>query len=237
MAQTKTLIAVVSAQHRKNWRDAIRSTWLAMVPEGKADVRFFIGADTSDEPNVVPLNCGDLYKDLPEKVRQIMKWALDHGYDYMLKCDDDVVLRPVELLLSGYEKHQYSGKINRYLNQGYNVPVGFNWWVSRQCMEIMVGSPLPDNNDDEKWVAETLHQHGIHIVNDHRYEIYIGDCIDLREDYPFHRPLRPPKPKDVSTKDTFSWTVFLEADSGNSIPVEKKIAEFHRLFNKLNGKT
>ena len=42
----RSLIAVVSAHTRKVWRDAIRATWLPMVPEG-TDVRFFLGRGES----------------------------------------------------------------------------------------------------------------------------------------------------------------------------------------------
>ena len=96
----KTLIAVVSAHHRIHWRDCIRDTWLPLVPVTQADVKFFMGrGDSLLKNDEVTLNCDDSYLGLPEKVREIARWALSHGYDYMLKCDDDTVIRP-ELLLT-----------------------------------------------------------------------------------------------------------------------------------------
>src|SRR5882762_8403414 len=145
----KTLISVVSAHHRTQWRDAIRDTWLPRVPVDKADVRFFMGRGRTDNSDEVVLNCDDSYMGLPEKVREIARWALNNEYDYMLKCDDDTIIRPEELLACGYENHPYSGKINRHLD-GFTVPVGFNWWISKECMNIIMNAELPPgDNDDE----------------------------------------------------------------------------------------
>lgn len=239
----KTLIAVVSAHTRKHWRDAIRNTWLPFVPKEKADVRFFVGRGPQlTLPDEVLLDCEDGYSGLPEKIRAIARWALDRGYDYVLKCDDDVVLRPVALLNCGYENHAFSGKINRYPcpQHVYPVTVGFNYWVSKECLKILSQAQLPEplgpgvpDNDDEKWVAENLYKSGINLHDDRRYEIYMGE-IEEPPPTRLYRPLRPPKIAAKTTSEVFSWTIFLEANSGNGIPVEKKIAEFYTVFAKLN---
>lgn len=232
----KTLIAVVTAIHREHWRKAIRETWLPMVPQG-VDVVFFMGTDkdvllAGDE---VYLNCDDSYQGLPEKIRSICKYAYDYGYEYMLKCDDDTVLNPKELLASGYEKHKYSGRANRYPNadRPFTVPVGFNWWIDRDCMEIIKESALPadGSNDDEKWVASKLHEYGISLVNAPGYEIHMGidEWPERKGHIKLYRPLKPP-PIPKFNSDAFSWTVFMEADSGDAIPLEKKLAEFHKVF-------
>ncbi len=239
----KTLIAVVTAHKREHWRTAIRNTWLPLVEKDKADVVFFLGrgsnAKAADE---VVLDCEDSYRGLPDKIRAIARWALAHNYDYMLKCDDDVVLRPNALLSSGYEKHDFSGKLNRHPGpqQPYAVTVGFNYWLSKRCMGIVADSalptPLPDNtpdNDDEKWVAGRLYQQGIKLNDDRRYEIYMGE-IEEQPKSRLYRPLRPPKIATKYTSDVFSWTIFLEANSGDGIPVETKIAAFYHVFAKLN---
>ena len=130
---SKTLIAVVSCHTRENWANAIRETWKPLV-QG-ADVLFFRGRGNSAESDdVIQLDCDDSYAGLPEKVRAIMQWAHNRGYEHVLKCDDDVVLNPIELLSSGYEKHRYSGKLNR---RGIpTVPFGFNYWLNRQCIGL-----------------------------------------------------------------------------------------------------
>lgn len=234
----KTLIAVVTARHRGLWREAIRSTWLPFVPQGKADVRFFMGRGDALplQPDEVTLECEDSYMGLPDKIREITRWSLAQDYDFMLKCDDDVVLVPDKLLACGYENHKYSGKKNRQPcpQHKFAVPVGFNYWLSKESMRIVSQSELPENdNDDEKWVAGNLYAKGIELHDDRRYEIYGGEIPDTRPASRLHRPLRPPKiePKDQS--EVFSWTVFLEANSGNGIPIEKKIEEFRKVFSKM----
>ena len=115
--------------------------------------------------------------------------------------------------------------------------MGFNWWISKECMQIVSKAELPPgDNDDEKWVAWNLHLHGIHLHHDHRYELYMGEIPDPPASK-LYRPLRPPKVDQIGhSKDVFSWTVFLEANSGNGIPVETKISEFYKIFNKLYPK-
>jgi hypothetical protein len=148
----------------------------------------------------------------------------------MLKCDDDTVLRPKELLDSGYEKYEYSGRANRFPrpNMPYTVPVGFNYWLSERCRQIIARAKLPPNNDDEKWVARTLSKHKIFLENTAKgYEIFMGVKYPESPEGPIklYRPLKPP-PLPVIGSDAFSWTIFLEANSGNTIPTERKIEAF-----------
>lgn len=232
----KTLIAVVSAAHRVEWREAIRSTWLPQVPLDKADVVFFVGRGMETKEGLVRLDCDDSYQGLPEKVRAIAKWSFDHGYQHMLKCDDDTVLRPVELLNSSYERHKYSGRANRFpgRTQAYTVPVGFNWWIDRECMAYVSVAELPTNgsNDDEKWVASVLHRKGISLTNVPGYEIHCGYKYPDRPPSRIYRPA-PPAPLPGISDSALSWTIFLEADSGNSVPLEQKISEFKSTFAKI----
>lgn len=240
----KTLIAVVSAKHRKPWRDAIRNTWLALVPKDKADVVFFVGRGEPISEAVVELDCDDSYRGLPEKIREITRWASSQGYDFMLKCDDDTVLHPEKILACGYEQHLFSGKLNRHPTKEdpFAITVGFNYWLARPCMDIVAKAELPPelepgltDNDDEKWIAKTLYGHGILLHNDFRYNIYAGE---LKENPPsrLYRPLRPPKVNAPIMSEIFSWSVFLEANSGNAIPLEQKIVEFYKVFNMLHQK-
>lgn len=232
----KTLIAIVTARHRKEWREAIRNTWLPLVPKDKADALFFVGRGEPVEDRGVELDCDDSYQGLPSKIKSIAQWAYNKGYEHMLKDDDDVVLKPVELLNSGYEQHKYSGRANRAPREGmpYTVPVGFNYWLSRESMEIVSRSEIPSDwdNDDERWVAKTLSENGIHLHDDRRYGIYSGEETVRRPLRPY-RPLQPAPPPRITSQE-FSWTVFLEANSGTGIPIEKKIEEFYKLFNKLH---
>src|ERR1700676_4758704 len=160
----RLLIAVINARHRKEWRDATRSTWLPQVPRDKADAFFFVGRGEAieDPEGVVELDCSDKYEHLPEKIRTLCQWALEQNYSNLIKSDDDVVLRPHDLLNSGYEKHAYSGRSNRPESY-YPITYGFGYILDQKCMEIIAKSDLPGDgsNDDEKWVAYNLYKNCI----------------------------------------------------------------------------
>lgn len=240
MTQNKTLIAVVNARHRQStWSEAIRETWLPLVPKDRADVRFFVGRGEGELPeDTIALNCDDSYHGLPEKVREIIRWAYASGYEYVLKCDDDVVLNPKALLDSGYDHHKYSGRFNRPANHldPYEVPMGFNYWLSRECMEILKDSELPKDYDDEKWVAENLYRRGnIRLTRDPRYKLQTQQTVDLAA-----RMLRPPSrrpgrisqipPSGYVEPEYFSWCVFLDVGIAPTVPIDTKIKQFKQLF-------
>ena len=173
----KTLIAIINARHRSDWRERIRNTWGPQVPRDLGiDAFFFVGRGTPipDMDSVVELDCDDGYTSIPAKVQAITKWAREHGYHYMLKCDDDVVLRPHDFATSGYEQSKYSGRANRP-PQPYTVPYGFGYVIDGECMDIIIQSLLPTQHpepfDDERWVAEILWNRGIQLNDVRRYQL------------------------------------------------------------------
>ena len=211
----KTLIAVINARHRSDWRERIRNTWGPQVPRDLGvDAFFFIGrgAPISDMDAVVELDCSDDYKSIPEKVRAITRWALANGYEFMLKTDDDVVLRPKDFMSSGYELHPYSGRVNRP-PQPYTVPYGFGYVLNVACMTIVSQSPLPLQHaepfDDERWVAEILWNQGIPLMDVRKYVL-----CHYRD---FNR----------APQDEFAFCVHLPSE-----PQEVKLQEFDKIFAK-----
>jgi Galactosyltransferase len=171
----KFLIAVVNAHSRLEWQEAIRDTWLPMVPKD-VSVRFFLGrgGDREPRPNEVFLDVDDGYSSLPSKIQAIMRWAYDHGYDFVMKCDDDVVLDVQALLQSGFEQHLYSGRGNRppeSMQPPIWVPYGFGYIVARACIPHILTEPLPEDNDDEKWVAKALAKNGVLLASVMRYQL------------------------------------------------------------------
>jgi hypothetical protein len=240
----KSLIAVVNACHRNEWRQAIRDTWKPLVPADKADVLFFVGTkDRMDEipqgEDVVALDCPDGYMFLPEKVRAIARWAVDKEYSHVMKCDDDTVLMPEGLLGSEYEKYDYVGRANRppVPEVPCWVPMGFNYWMSKRALKLLVDEPLFENsNDDEKWVAMMLHKGGIDLHDDVRYRLHYGVSL-ATPNRPLRAPKRPLTPLNARNRmdeypGTFSWCIFVEGFSGNRIPLEFKIKEFHKVFEE-----
>lgn len=223
----RTLIAIVNAQHRKEWRDAIRTTWLCKVPSDKADAFFFVGRGEGieDTEGVVQLECSDKYEHLPEKIKTIAKWALEHGYTHMLKCDDDVVLRPQDFLSSGYDKYDYTGRSNRP-ESPYAIPCGFNYCLSARSMEIVSTALLPPDgsNDDEKWVAYHLSLKDIKLQDDKRYFLwqFVIPLGDARR--PLRAPRRPVVAQGIQQESgTFSWCIHV-------LSGQDKVNEYHRVY-------
>ncbi len=228
----KTLIAIINARHREAWRNAVRTTWLNQVPKDRCDAFFFMGHGDPREfvADEVALDCSDKYEHLPEKVRAIARWALDRDYSHMLKCDDDVVLRPQALLASGYEKYDFSGKANRP-PQPYVVSFGFNYWLSRKSMAIVSGATLPEDgsNDDEKWVAKNLWDHNISLVNDNRYKLHTGWEVYPEQTFQ-RRALRASRmPAPIREPEMVSRCIHIE---DNRVSQEQKLQEFRTVFLK-----
>lgn len=231
----KALIAIVNARHRYAWREAIRNTWKPQVPADKADALFFMGRGEPREflHDEIELDCSDRYEHLPEKVREMCRWALKRDYHHMLKCDDDVVLKPNAMLSSGYEKHDFSGRANRP-PQPFVVSFGFNYWLSRKSMEFVANAELPQDgsNDDEKWVAKTLWEHNIPLVNVERYKLH-----SHFEDFDrtvFKRALRQPRQmvEEARNPEIFSRCIHIEGE----VAPERKLNEFNNVFKKYGEK-
>jgi hypothetical protein len=199
-----------------------------LVPTEKADAIFFVGRGETEVPiDVIELDCDDSYQGIPEKVREIARWAKAKGYTFMLKCDDDVVLRPSALLYSGYEKYEYSGRANRP-PQPYTVPFGFNYMLNKKCIDIISEAPLPDgSNDDEKWVAKNLWDHGIELTDDSRYFLHsklLEPPVNARR--PLRAPIRP-TPYVEKEPEYFSRCIYLFTD------LDTKLEEFKKVFNRF----
>lgn len=232
----KILIAVVNCQSRKVWAQAVRETWKPLLEKAGADVIFFRGspAQPPGEEDVIQLNCDDSYSGLPAKVKAIICWAFDNGYDYVLKCDDDVVLSP-DILKSGFNRHKYSGRGNR--PGKFIVPYGFNYWMSRECMQKLYNEPLPiSGNDDEKWVAERLHSYGIDLVHSEGYHLYVGLLADRTKDNYGYRPLNRLRKNLSEDPELFSWAIYLTSHGDSRIPEEKKVQTFYTVFADKVGK-
>lgn len=215
----KVLIAVVTCHTRRDWADAVRSTWVRLV-EG-ADVKFFLGRGEAASSDEIILNCDDSYQGLPEKVREIVRWAAKNDYDYLLKCDDDVVLHPAKLLASDFVEYDFTSHESE---AGNPVPWGFNYWLSRKSMSIMATEPLPFNNNDESWVAHTLLNKGITLHHDGRYWLYSAKRLELVHS---KRPLRAPYNNQPNLRMYFSWCMH-----NKLVPRKALIEEFKRVFKE-----
>ena len=103
----KILFAVKSCQKdmREGCHQAIRETW------GKGfDVRFFVGGDACPlESDETRLPVPDDYWTLTPKTKGICAYMVDCHYDYVYLCDTDTYLEVPDLVMSGFQKYDFSG--------------------------------------------------------------------------------------------------------------------------------
>lgn len=225
----RILIAIVNCRSRQNWAKAVRESWQQRAISAGADVRFFVGRGETPAEGAVELDCDDSYQGLPDKVREILKWALQRDYDFVLKCDDDVVLHPELILVSGFDKHDFTG--HEHVKDS-PVPYGFNYWLSKKAMEIVAKEPLPaGSNNDEAWVTHTLKRKGIFLHHDPRYCLHDGfGTVSFNQE---RRPLRRHPKQRIEAKrvpGTFSWCMYINWNGFHATPDDVAIAEFNRVF-------
>jgi hypothetical protein len=135
----KVLIAVVTCHKYRSRMLAQLETWASEpMPDG-IDLRFFLGhGESLGTSGDVLLDVDDNYAALPRKVQAMLEWALEQGYDYVFKTDDDVYLRP-ERLLSSLPTQNYRGRVRAGLKQGDPwYCSGMGYWLSRKAMDYVV---------------------------------------------------------------------------------------------------
>lgn len=246
------LLAIVSCHKRQEFSNAIRSTWLPQTP-AELDVRFFRGRGATRDPlsDEVFLDCGDAYLDLPEKVQAIVKWAYDNGYDYVAKCDDDVVVKPREWH-AGFLRTDFSGWQDPGCKIGeMRTPWGFFYVLNRDCMSRVVNAPLPGragalhnyvHGNDEAWVSSVLHYQNIFLTSDPRYFLYMGERPKPGEGHgawmieeskrALRRPPRITPPARVPVLNWFAACVYLNWTGFHNTGPEVILNHFHKIFKE-----
>jgi hypothetical protein len=145
----------------------IRDSWLKDV---KSDYRIFKGR-TQKGVNCAPkgdeifLDAPDDYHHSAEKLRALLRWALDHGYDKVCKVDDDVYVY-YDRLMANVPTADYVGSGA----QGIDFCPGFSCWYSRKAMETLLRSPAGCWAED-RWAGESLKRAGIRCTFDNRYHL------------------------------------------------------------------
>ena len=140
----KTLIAIPSCHAEKfvQLRQACRDTWVGKWGH-LVDIKFFLGLplfpSSLDE---ISLDAPDTYKLLPLKVRAMFIWILAHGYDRILKCDDDTYVHVPRLLACGKDAFDYVGRLDNPNHYTWWMHGGAGYWLSRRMMEYLVNLPL-----------------------------------------------------------------------------------------------
>jgi hypothetical protein len=155
--------------------NTIRETWVKEIP-ADVDYKFFSGnrlrqdrerrvqrkvelrEPSSDE---IFLDCGDNYTSNPDKMKAICAWALAHGYDYILRCDDDTFIYPDRLLATNWAQFDYVGAGT----DPHTFHPGGCMFLSRRAMGFIVqGSPT--GYADDLWIGQLLRDKGIKLANE-----------------------------------------------------------------------
>lgn len=147
---------------------AIRDTWFrdaAKFPNVTA--RFFYGGtprgDFEALQDEVYLDVPDDYERLADKIQGICRYALDNGFEYLVKCDDDTLLYVDRLLRSGFDSVHQMGWYGCPHKPGQRCEcysTGMCYTLNRQCMELIVAAPITHWAED-LWVGRVLRAAGI----------------------------------------------------------------------------
>lgn len=157
----------MTCQQKRAWADAQRQTWVRdIVERGYADVKFFIGTPRAYVPwydDEVLLDCPDDYRGIPLKVKAICEYVVEHEYDYVAKCDDDVYVVPERFKTLPYAPADYVGRFRSPYGNVYPswFASGFFYWLSLRAATIVAETPWNGDWMDERFVATALACHGI----------------------------------------------------------------------------
>ena len=105
----------------------------------------------------------DDYLHLPVKTREVLRWAYEHGYDFVYKVDTDTYVVLDRLSKSGFEKYDFSGGPS-----GENVAGGGGWWASRKAISFVCDKKI-DSWAEDCWLSGVLRSQGIPLHQDKRY--------------------------------------------------------------------
>ena len=167
----KVLIAILSCHALRDYEQSLRDTWIQDIPAG-VDYRFVLGNPAAmPEADEVFLDVGDALQDLTHKTVSLCRWALEHGYDYIFKVDLDTLVRPVLLMTSGFEKHNYSG--GQFGGREF-ASGGAGYWLSRKAMGIVVEEVTAEEPWEDYYVANALLKRGIAVHNNPQHKFLPG---------------------------------------------------------------
>jgi len=176
----KLLIAITSCHRYRSRTAQQRDSWLRDIRG--IDYRFFLGkAPNGEQPtkDEVFLPVEDNYEALPLKVQAACAWALENGYDYLFKLDDDAYCVPSRLLTSNFARADYVGRYrgaSDWKRPGDN-PSGYasggpGYWLSRKAMQIVVAAKHNGDWAEDRWVGNVLAKAGIKCTHEPRFWLW-----------------------------------------------------------------
>lgn len=153
--QPSVLVGICSAVGNRERRDAVRETWLSS-PIPSITCRFFVGGGEPlpDEPDTLVLGVPDSYNDLPWKVLDFFRKALESfEFDWLFKCDDDTYLNLARLRTIISAAHDLVG--NEFLTERGSPSGGAGYLLSRSLVEKLAGiDTIPRTGAEDVLIGE-----------------------------------------------------------------------------------
>jgi len=113
MIPSKLIIGILSCAKYGKKQDAVRKTWLNDCVRLGVRAYFLVGRPgqkSEAQGDILYLDCGDAYLDLPHKTIAFLRFVEEHfDYDYIYKCDDDTYVNLPSLLNLSIEAYDYCG--------------------------------------------------------------------------------------------------------------------------------
>lgn len=175
----KPIILITTCSYHLARNEQCRKTWLARWKH-LIDYKFVFGSYTALKEDEISFPVDDSYSGLPSKIQASHKWALEQGYDYILKTDCDIYLHVPRLLSSGFENFPYSGN-HYYKESPYPFALGAAYWLDKNASEILCNEKAPYGIDggDDMWVGRTMRDNAIPLHDEPRY--YVGNTPNWNE--------------------------------------------------------
>ena len=147
----------------------VRDTWWRDFDKFEnVTCKFFYGrgAMRQPQPDEVFLDCPDTYDGLAEKVKAMCTWALENGFAYLFKCDDDTYLYADRLMQSGFEQFDQMGF--KYDGDSNYITGGPGYSLSTRAM-FAIQRELHSFGSEDLWVGATLRKRNYTRQGDSRF--------------------------------------------------------------------
>jgi hypothetical protein len=163
----KTLLAIIFCKKYADRVKAIRDTWIPDAIAAGWDVQVFDGERLS-----VP----DDYASLPLKTKALCQYAVDNGYDHLVKIDDDTYIcvpffQLIPFDYAGIRIPANNGGSNilrippcQYGKYPHDYASGGIYWLSRKAATIIAETPHNGDWAEDRFVGDTLARRGIKLT-------------------------------------------------------------------------
>lgn len=181
---SRMLLAIITCKENADRVRAQNDTWIPRAVAAGYHVQIFDGER---------LGVPDDYYSLIQKTQAVCQWAINHGYERLLKVDDDCCIRVDHLHPTNFD---YAGIVVAANDCGsiippgvppkpkgtypYNYASGGAYWLSRKAMAIIADAEPNGDWAEDRFVGNTLARHGIFVQRISDYAWVTSDRVPPR---------------------------------------------------------